>query len=212
VTPPADGNGSAPLATLLARVEQDRERRCREILQAARQQADALRAEAYGQGRRRLHEAVREERHRVEHALDSARAEQETRQRHRRHRRVNAALERVWPMLEQALAERWRTADGRRQWLDGALEEARRFLPRGTWTVHHPRDLEPGEIDAGRAGLEPEQVSLETAPEDGLDTGVRIVCGDAEVDATPRGLLADRERVRSWLLAAVAAHRQEAAP
>jgi hypothetical protein len=203
---PTQGPDTDPLQRLLERVERDREERCREILEAARAEAATMRAEAHAQARARVHRAITAERRRVRERLDAARAEQETRQRQRRHQRINAALERGWGLLEAALVRRWADAEGRRLWLQGALEQAARFLPPGTWTVAHPPDLDPAELPAEPGdlpGLGSPQAGLVSQPDGTLSAGVRLSCGGVEVDATPAGLLADPERIRARLLAAL---------
>ena len=202
------GRPQDPLEVLLERVERDREERCRKILESARSDADRVRGEAFAQARSRLHRTVRDERRRVEDELRAARAEQETRHRHQRHRRINAALERAWSQLERALEARWQDPRGRRAWMQGALEQAARFLPPGTWTLHHPPAVGANELPDLTGIADAERIALETAPDSELTTGVRIGCGGTRLDATPEGLLADRERVRSWLLAAIERHRR----
>lgn len=202
---PPPGTGEDPLQVLLDRVERDREERCREILEAARSEADRIRAQAYAEGRQRLHRTVTEERRRVQERLRSARAERETRERRQRHRQVNAALERAWQLLEGALEDRWADPRGREEWVRGALEQAERFLPPGTWTLEHPEGLDPETLPEALAV--PERITLETRADPGLAAGIRIRCGAAEVDASPSGLLADRERIRSRLLAAIEEQR-----
>lgn len=207
---PGGGSAGDPLQVLLERVERDREERCREILQGARSEAEAMRAQAYAQARRRLHQAVRDERQRLREQLESARATQETRQRQAYHEQSNTALAKAWELLEQALENRWRTPEGRREWLVGALEQAERFLPPGTWTIAHPPELASDELPTDLdTTLGPDQVTLATEADPALNAGIRIRCGGAELDATPAGLLADPKRVRSWLLATLAAHRSE---
>lgn len=209
---PAAGGEGDPLQILLDRVERDREERCREILQAARSEAEAVRAEAYAQARSRLHRAASDERERVREGLESARAARETRQRQARHQRTNAVLARAWELLEQALARRWQDPEGRRQWLRGALEQAGQFLPPGTWTITHPPGLDPGELPSDPESLPGgDQVTLAPEADPAIGAGIRIRCGRAELDATPAGLLTDRERVRAWLLATVAPQRREEA-
>ncbi|MEF8792456.1 hypothetical protein [Thiohalorhabdus sp.] len=202
-----------PLQTLLARVERDREERCREILQAARDEADAIRQEAYSRARQRLHRTVETERQRVRRRLRSVEAEQATHVRQRRHQRISNSLEKAWNRLEEALHKRWSNPQGREEWVRGALEQARHFLPPGTWTLTHPSSQDPEDLASDlTAMVDPDQVTLETEPSSGLSAGIRIRCGETEMDATPAGLMVDRERVRSWLLASIQHHRNKREP
>lgn len=202
----AEGPSQArdPLQTLLDRVEGERERRCREILDQARTEADRIRAEAYRQARDRFHEAAETDRQRVAERLRSARAEQETRRRQRRHQRINADLAEAWGLIGDALERRWRDPEARKQWMAAALRQAGDFLPGGTWQVEHPPDLDPAEIPVDRADtVDPGEITLEPRRRPELTAGLRIRRDGAVVDATPAGLLADGSRVRSWLLAEV---------
>lgn len=207
MTPPPE-DGTDPLQILLARVERDREERCGEILQAARDEADTIRQEAYSRARQRLHRTVETERQRVRRRLRSVQAEQATHLRQRRNQRINTSLEKAWDKLEDALHKRWSDPRGRQEWVRGALEQARHFLPPGTWTLTHPASQDPANLASDlTAMVDPDQVALETESDPGLSAGVRIRCGGTEVDATPEGLLVDHERVRSWLLASIQHHR-----
>ncbi len=207
---PQEEDTRSPLQILMERVERDREQRCREILQAARSEAEEIRQEAYSRARRRVHRTVQNQRQRVAQRLRSAQAERGTRLRQQRHQRINAALKEAWDLLEKALRKRWAEAEGREEWVRGALEQAERFLPAGTWTLEHPSSLDPQELSGELSNLiGSDQVSLDPKAHPHLGVGVRIRCGDAEVDATPEGLLVDRERVRSWLLAEAQKHREE---
>lgn len=200
--------GPAPsrdsLAALLARVQENRESRCRELLRQAREDAEAMVGEAFRRNRAELHRAIQQERDRMEERLRSRRAQLETQRRLHRHRQVNELLEQGFERLEETLRQRWREKEARAQWIAAALAQAREFLNAGHWVLEHPPGWDPDE-----APDPPEGVTLEARADDELRAGLRIRAGNARVDATPAGLLRDSERVKSWLLAEVEALRRQ---
>jgi len=196
------------LATLLARVEQNRERRCQELLRQGREDAEAVVSEAFRNNRAELHQAIQEERDRLVERLRSRQAQLETQRRLRRHRAVNQTLDQGYDRLEEALRQRWEESRARGEWVAAALGQARQFLSGDHWVIEHPPDWDPAETPEP-----PEGITLETRAEAQLPAGLRIRSGKAWVDATPAGLLRDSERVKSWLLAEIEAlRRQEGTP
>jgi stress-induced morphogen len=193
------------LAALLARVQENRESRCRELLRQAREDAESEVREAYRRNRAELHRAIQQERDRMEERLRSRHAHLETQRRLQRHRRVNDILEQGFERLERTLRQRWEESAARAEWVAAAMSQARDFLTAGHWILEHPPGWDPDE-----APDPPEGITLEARADDDLRTGLRIRAGNARVDATPGGLLRDSERVKSWLLAEIQAlQRQE---
>jgi hypothetical protein len=100
-----------------------------------------------------------------------------------------------------AARARWTDAAARRAWTAMAFAEAARALPAGRWSVRHA----PGAPLAGAAL--PAGVTLEAAVDPALEAGLRIGCGNAELDATPGGLLREPGRVAALWLGALERRR-----
>lgn len=187
---------------LLGVVEAYREQECRRLLEGAEQEARELLQQAYRKVRRHLHRRVVAERSRARARIEAAQAEQTTRERMSRERWHLVLLETAWPRLEKALLERWGRPDDRREWVSHFVGEALATVPRQAWTIQHAPDLDSAYQEAVRAELTPK---LEHAPifraDPKIRAGLIIRSGDAVLDATLDGLLADRRRMEARLLA-----------
>lgn len=197
----ADDDTAAALASLLAVVAADREARCREILAPAEAQAAARLAEAQAAARRGLRRALVEERRRLHMDLVAARARRDAAQRARRQRLALAAADEGWALLEPALVRRWRAPETRRRWIAAALAEARRRLPPGGWRLRHGPGLTPEEVAALLRQLAAQGIAdARCELDEGIAAGIEVRAGDACLDATVAGLLADRAAVVGRLL------------
>jgi hypothetical protein len=191
---------------LLRLVEDYRDAECRTLLAAARAEAGEILARAYGRERQRLHERVAAERAAARGRIQAARAERDTRLRGGAERANARLLALAWPRLGPALIERWQDPQCRRAWALGALGQARRALPPGPWTVRHAPGWPDGErqspVDELDLGPEAEPDFLE---DPALAAGLIVECRGAALDASLGGLLADRSRIESRLLALLGA-------
>ena len=189
-------------ARLLGVVEAYREQECRRLLEGAEQEARELLQQTYRKAQRHLHRRVVSERSRVRARIEAAEAEQTTRERMSRERRHLVLLETAWPRLERALLERWGRPEDRREWVNHFVGEALATLPRQTWPLQHAPDLDAADEESVRVELTPK---LEHAPilraDPKIRAGLSIRSGDAVLDATLDGLLADRRRLEARLLA-----------
>jgi hypothetical protein len=129
-------------------VAEYRERECRTIIERAQYEAARVEAHAHAEARRRVHEAVVEERQRAAAALRAAQAEHQTERRSHQHRRDLALLDLAWPRLRTALERRWADPAARERWVDGLVSEGLRRVPGGPWTVNHPPTWPAVERDA----------------------------------------------------------------
>lgn len=187
---------------LLRLVEAYRESECRSLLEAAHQEAASLVARVYRDERARLHQRVLAERSGARERIQAARAERDTRQRASVERASVQILAFAWPRLQQALAARWSDPLERRPWVRGLVDQARRVLPRGVWTLRHaPSWPEPERQALARTltlelGAEPRLIA-----DDKISAGLAIETAGGVLDGTLEGLLKDRARVEARLLA-----------
>lgn len=177
--------------------------RCREIQSAADRKSEQLLADSRRRMRERVHRAVAEQRQRRETALLDVRHRIETARRHAVQAHYRDFLQDAAPLLHAELERRWRDAPSRRDWCESAIGEASERLPGVRWTVEHPADWTPDDMQwlkrvfTGRGLPQPE--SREDAA---IPAGLRIRLGAASLDATLDGLLANRPAVEARLLAA----------
>jgi vacuolar-type H+-ATPase subunit E/Vma4 len=192
----------AQLDGLLELLEQSKTRYCETTLEAARSQAADYRKRARRVARERVHRAVSSERERMERELRLAVAGIETEQRRLGRQRDLELIRTGWTALEDALRARWRDDEGRRGWVDAALQAAGSLIPGKDWTIEHPADWPEDERDRALArAREVFGVKARSASADDLEAGLRIVNGGTVLDMSPPGILAQRRTIEAELLA-----------
>lgn len=197
-TPQSDKNVQA----LLEIVTQHQDQQCCQIdADAATQAAEIIRS-AHHDAREKVHEVIIEERQNALRALAKQRAQIETEKRQNLKDSENHFLDQVWDHLNTALNHRWTNPEARREWLSGTLEHALRHLQPGPWTITHPLDWSVAEIDAYLDQIRAFSGSEPTfTPDADLTAGVRIQANNVTADASPQGLLANRQDISAMLLA-----------
>jgi hypothetical protein len=187
---------------LLGLVREYREGECARLLEAALREGDRLIREAWKEGRRRLHRVVSEERESARSRVRSAEAELSTHRRMHEQRSNLALLNEAWDGVQAELRRQWTDAEGRRHWVEQVLAEAAANLPPGRRTLEYPQGWAETER---RAAAEALTLADSTPPEQvenpHLEAGLVVSSGHARLDASLRGLLADRTTVEARLLA-----------
>jgi hypothetical protein len=130
----------------------------------------------------------------------AASARRQTRHRLARQQADHGFLAEAIARLPAALAARWKEPASRRQWITHALGQATRALAPGTWRIEHAAGVEEADRLAVAATL-PAAVTPEWRLDPALSAGLRICAGGNRIDATPAGLMADREALAGALLA-----------
>lgn len=195
---------SAQSRELLREIERETQAECQALISASEQEARAITARARGDAAERTHAAIVLLRQEGRRRLLRAKAQAETELRLRAHRDASAAIATAWPLLEAALLRRWRDPASRRLWAESALRHAAARLLRSPWKIEHPADWSESERHSVQSMLAEHgfiEVAFEADAE--LAAGLRIRAGQALLDATPQGLLADRAAVGAALLAEV---------
>ena len=178
----------AQIERLLEVVQDYRSKHCREIIDQSRLDARDIVRSAYKTARQRLHLDVLDSRERMKQELAAARAK----------------LDRAWELLTRQLERRWRTAAHRRLWVNMVFDVARQRLPSGQWQLESPQDWIQEERDdlvqqiLLHTGITPLLKSFTD-----IKAGIRISANGATVNATIKGLTADRTRIEAELLAQV---------
>lgn len=188
---------------LLALIERDRTNRCAAILDAARDAARVLLAEAHRRARERVRAAYAEERDRRSARVAAAQAELSTRLRAAGQQRSRALLARAWARLPVALEWRWLDAEARERWVEDAITHALRVLPPGVWRIEHA----PGPTENEKATLASELrtkgIHVSLSEIDSLRAGLRVSAGSTAIDNTLDGMLSDREEIGARVLALI---------
>lgn len=192
----------AQVQTLLALVEQHRERHCARIAAEAQQQREAILRQAHHDARQRMREAIRSERLRTREKLEATAAQLQTRERQQQHKSALLMLHRGWELLGDAVLRRWKAAPQRREWMCALIKLALERLPPRPWVIEHPPGWDPEECAELRAAMEQHCGAAPQLRADGqLHAGLRICADGACLDGTLEGLLADREAIEAQLLA-----------
>jgi hypothetical protein len=193
-------NADERARALLALVDEYRDSKSREILDAARAEAHALVAQAFRLARSRVHEAIVDERKRYDAAVAGAEARLHA-PAPRAPGREAAMLAEGWRLLPGALAESWRSPAGRRRWAETHLGRALATLPRTDWEIAHAPGWAGDERQAAAGWLAAHGgPDLSFAADGTLTAGFRVRAGHNMLDATLEGLLAERKAIEGRLL------------
>lgn len=194
-------NAEERARALLALVDEYRDAKSREILDAATGEARTLVAQALRLAKSRVHEAIVEERKRYAAAVAAAEARLHTRQRLAHQGREAAMLLEGWHRLPAALITAWRDPAGRRRWAETHLGRALATLPRTDWEIVHAPGWTEDERQAAAGWLAAHGgPDLAFTADTGLAAGFRVLAGHNTLDATLEGLLADRKAIEGRLL------------
>jgi vacuolar-type H+-ATPase subunit H len=187
---------------LLRLIETYRDQACQKLRDEARAKARELISQAYAKARSTLHQRVLAERSRAEEIIQVAEAERATRMRRRVELRDAEVLAAGWPRLREAMLARWVAADTRQAWVDAHLAQAIALLPPGQWQVRHPSGWPADEQELAVSRIQDANGRppvLIADPE--VAAGLILSSAGAVLDASLDGLLRDRGRIESRLLA-----------
>lgn len=192
------------LAELLKVVEQARDQRCADIMEQARLESAQILKQAWQKARGRLHQEVMHARARFANQLRLERAGDEVRQRQARQQADRRLLDESGQLLRDALVARWRTPAARTLWIDTVIEQALNRLRSTDWRIEHPGDWPVREREALQQRLAERLGAIPVFHSDtSLPAGIRVCADGTVVDGGCDGLLRDRVRIESRLLAIV---------
>lgn len=194
---------ASPSEMLLREIERQTKDEMRAIEETAEREARTILAQAHADARRRMRDAVNELR--SDRALHFARgkAKYEAAARMRAQQSAAEAISRAWPLLIEALDARWKNSAARALWIEGVAHYARDRLMPGRWTVEHPPGWSAVEQRRFCELLDKGRNDINFTIDPGITAGIRIRAGQATLDATSQGLLADRGASEALLLGAI---------
>ncbi len=188
--------------SLADEVRKEVESECREVLEAARREADEIVAHAFTYARARGHAAIDAMRQEGKRRLTRAEARRQTREQRFNDARAAEALQRALPLLEPAILQRWGDEAGRRLWLEAVARHAQARLLPGDWAVEHPLGFTSEDRDRLLAFLKcagGDNIVFRASA--GVKAGVRVRAEGAVLDGTSDALVADQSAIGSLLLA-----------
>ena len=197
------------LQRLLEYIDDEREERCRLIIDEAEAAANSVLRDARVRARQVVHRVVAAERLRHAKAQQKIQADVQMRMRRAWFRLVIRELDQAWPDLREAVIAHWYASpDNRLAWLHSTLEVAAHSLGPGLWRVEHPQDWQMLEgAPVFRVFKDQhEALQIHCEPEAHL-AGFRVSCGDVSVSTTVDGLFARKARIEGLWLAVL--HRKD---
>ncbi len=188
------------LEALIGRVHRDRDERIGELRAQVADQLGTLASGARAEARRLLRAATRDKRERVRERGREALAQVDAQRRRRDFDVERRLIDEALAALPDALERRWRDATTRRAWWQSALQVAAARLVARDWRVEFAGALGEAERAALAAAVTACGARAEFVAGAGR-AGLAISAGASVVDATPKGLLADRPAIAARLLA-----------
>jgi hypothetical protein len=170
------------------------------IREAAEREARIILAQAHADARRRMRDAVKELRRDCALRVARVKAELEAEAQMCAQKDAADAIMRAWPLLTQALDARWKDFSARSLWVEGVAHYARDRLMPGRWTVEHPPGWGADEQRRFCELLGNGRNDINFTIDPGITAGIRIRAGQATLDATSQGLLADHGASEALLL------------
>lgn len=192
----------AQLQRLLQVVEDFRVTQCEALSEQASQQSRQVVNHSYQNARTRLRSHILEERQQLQQSLASVRAKQHTFVMQQKHQASRKFLNDSWGLLTTKLTQRWENPQQRQLWVQSIADVALATLPADEWQISYggewkkPEQKQLLEYIAARADR---KVTIKTGSD--IEAGIRFEGGGAVVDGTLQGLLSDRVRIESEILA-----------
>lgn len=192
----------AQVQRLLEVVTEYRQQQCDELLGHAHTQSRKIIRQAFRNARLRVHHDIQDSRQNMQQELAATRAKQHTSLMQQKHRQAQEFLNQAWNSLADKLQERWREPQQRQAWVQSIILTALKVLPGNSWQVTCPADWPKKEQEdflntVNQAGKR--EVSFNSTTN--IVAGIRISADAALVDGTVDGLMADRGRIESEMLA-----------
>jgi len=193
---------SAAAKGLLRMLEEAGERQCDELASKADQKIAGIRRKAFSEARQRVQRAVAQERKRLAQALARVEAEIETAQRQHILKHDAKLVAEGRQLLKQELIARWQHPDARRSWAKALLELSDAVVLGRDWKIDGPSDWPDAERhDVVEIASQKFGAKVEAKTCDVMPAGLKLTSGGLVVDMSVDGLLADKERTDSALLA-----------
>ncbi|MBF0310856.1 MAG: hypothetical protein HQL56_15150 [Magnetococcales bacterium] len=184
------------LGSLLRLIDEQRQKRCEEMLQEARRQADEIVRRAHREARGRMRQAVGVERALMLRTVERAKSRMEAENRRRHLRQTTKMLSQARSLLEEAMRRRWADPVSRLAWLAMVVQTAKRHLPaEAVWLCQHPPGFDAGELTASFGA-----VRWSNEPDETLTAGVRVGLGQTWIDGSLESILGDRQAMEARLL------------
>lgn len=192
----------AQLQRLLEIVDGFRNQQCEVLLSQAREQAKQMVRHTYRNARNRLRTSILEDRQQLDQSLASVRAKRHTFIMQQKHQASRLFLDDSWKLLKKILVQRWGETKLRQLWVKSIIDVAIDSLPAIDWLIEHNDTWTNAEQKQWVEYIKQQsERKIKFQVLENVKAGIRITGGGAVVDGTLEGLLNDRVRVESEILA-----------
>lgn len=192
----------AQVKRLLEVVNDYQNQQCELLLKQANDQARQIVRHTYHNARVRLQTSIQEDRQQLEQSLASVRARRHTFIMQQKHQAARQFLDDAWHLLTSRLIKRWKNAEQRQLWVSTVIDTAINSLPAADWLIEYEENWEKSEREQIQQYInEKSAKTINFKTTNGIEAGIRISADDAVVDGTLQGLLSDRVRIQSEILA-----------
>ena len=188
---------------LLGIVVENREKRCAQVRDHARQQAEAIVQQAHGKSRARMRRHVTALREKQRQRVSSATARNQTLLRQQQQKADRAVIDMAWPLLRDAVQALWDDTASRQRWLDLVMSSTTSRLLQQDICIEHPGDISEQELGRLKQQLDDAGRQYVFVASDDITAGIRILAHGTVMDATLDGLLKQRSSIEALLIARI---------
>lgn len=193
---------TANLDAMLAKVRTQAESECSAVASDARAEAEAILKRAHKDARIKVHEAVEHERRAAIRDIGKMQARIDTDKRQRLQTSELTYLDEAWKTLRDTIQQRWDDPEDRAQWVASVVTHTAENLQPGSWVIEHPEGWDTKEMDPHLDSIEDNSGDQPAyRPDASMSSGLRVHVGEAVLDASPGGILADQDHISALLLA-----------
>ncbi|MCP3848792.1 MAG: hypothetical protein GY694_00935 [Gammaproteobacteria bacterium] len=174
---------------------------CQELLSSANNKAEMISHKAFHKSRKNVQAIIVTERQRAKECIQAAQAELKTQKRKHARQADALVLELGRKRIKQQLLNNWNAVNSRQIWISNALQTALKCLSQGDWYIHYPNDWSTEDSQQVSDFTKLHSVNPFFQPNTEITCGIKIEASSTLLDMTDQGLLADKHRLDSRLLA-----------
>jgi len=186
---------------LMMMIEGYHKSECQSLLSSAHEKMAKKLQKAFHKARVMVHASIVSERKRTRELIHIAQAGLETKRRKHSIQADAMILEIGFKCIKQQLLNSWHNSNSRQLWINTALQAALKNLPAGDWQLHHPIDWSTEECQRVIEMTRLHSINVFFQVNAEIRSGIRIEAATTILDMTEQGLLVDKQRLESRLLA-----------
>lgn len=186
---------------LMMLIEDYSKNECQKLLSSAHDKAAMILHKAFHKSRKNVQATIVTERQRAMERIHAAQAELKTQRRIHARQGDAMVLELGRKRIKQQLLNNWNNHNSRQIWISNALQSALKCLSQGDWYIHYPNDWSNEDNQQVSDFTRFHSINPFFQPDTEIICGIKIEVSSTVLDMTDQGLLADKHRLDSRLLA-----------